>query len=177
MAKYLGYMMVTPEMGSEGYGGYLDYMICSGNSPEEVVTDYFNKLGREFKLNKIHVNGNGRFWYRDYFNTEFIQLPGEDYYLPDEICIKQAKDVPKLSIGDTIYLTRSECELRYHGCMSRPKPLGAPDERKVITITITKDGIKYQLSGCGIHISEDDIGKIAFASYDEANNALMKRRC
>lgn len=175
--KYLGYMMVTQEVGSEGYGGYFDYMICSGNSPMEVVSDYFHKIGREFDPSNIHVKGNGEFWYNDYFATNFIELPGENYYKPSSIHIRQGKDVPKLNIGDTIYLTRSECELRYHGCMFRPEPLGAPDERKIITITITKEGIRYQLSGCGIHIDEDDIGKIAFVSYDDANTVLMKRRC
>lgn len=84
--KYLGYCLVTPEMGSEGWGGFYDIVICEGNTPEEVVKDYFKKLGNDdYQISNFHVQEDGSFYYLDYFVTYFLELPSEDVYLPEQI--------------------------------------------------------------------------------------------
>lgn len=88
MNNYLGYWFITPEMGLEGYGGYRDFAVVSGNTPEEVVIDYFKKTDPEYKVdaNKINIK-NDTFYYHDYFNVHFVSLPRTDIdiYLPNSI--------------------------------------------------------------------------------------------
>jgi hypothetical protein len=84
---YLGYLFVEPTQGSEGYGHYEDYALCSGTTPLEVVTDYFEKAKElyeeiaysDFNKDNIIVKENGEFYYNDYFNFYFIQLPNNCY--------------------------------------------------------------------------------------------------
>ena len=86
--KFLGYWHITPEMGSEGWGGYRNYMICEGNTPEEVVKDYFAKTGEKYDPSNFHISeDDGHFYYHDYFSVDFIYLP-EYVYIPDNIEIR-----------------------------------------------------------------------------------------
>ena len=85
--QYLGYCLIQPEMGSEGNGGYDDYMVCSGTTAEEVVQDYFSKLDRadEYNIRGIYYNQNGSFYYdAGYYSYHFVRLI-EDNYLPGHI--------------------------------------------------------------------------------------------
>lgn len=90
MAKYLGYMFIDPLTGSEGYGGYSDYAICSGDSPEEVIKDWCNKTGNKFIESNIWINKNNEddFAYHDYFDILFIKLPEQNIYKPNHLKLK-----------------------------------------------------------------------------------------
>lgn len=93
MMRFLGYTLVTPDMGmgSEGYGGYYDFMVCEGRTELEAVENWVRKVNEkggtkyEFSPDKLHFDSDGNPYFRDYFVINFIRLPGEDVYHPREI--------------------------------------------------------------------------------------------
>ncbi len=76
---YLIYMQRTPEMGSEGNGGFEFYDICSGHTPDEAMMEYqkrmYNKYGEGYELTDLHAVSDDRLTWRDYFNFYMIPLP------------------------------------------------------------------------------------------------------
>ena len=76
------------------------------------------------------------------------------------------------NIFDKVYLILSETEMKYHSCCFRPTPLDEPVERTIHSIIIDSKGVKYQLKGCGLHISESDFGNTVFDAYEDAKSAL-----
>lgn len=62
MKRYLGYLLVTPKMGSKGYGGYGGYdnfIVCEGDNASEVIKDYFIKLKDQTVKNALNsINGS-----------------------------------------------------------------------------------------------------------------------
>lgn len=79
MHLYLIYMQRTPEMGSEGDGGFEFYDICSGHTPDEAMMEYqkrmYNKYGEGYELTDLHAVSADRLTWRDYFNFYMIPLP------------------------------------------------------------------------------------------------------
>lgn len=82
--QYLGFQYMTPEMGTEGYGGYCDWIVCKGKDPVEVIKNYFHniKAEEEFIEANIVIEEDGSFYYHDYFNYYFIELLGDNVYHP-----------------------------------------------------------------------------------------------
>ena len=171
--KYLGVTLDT-----------IDHMykyieIIEESDPTDVLYQYIsrnsNYFGNNFRPSGIFDIDEGGFKYHDDNRfVYFIRLPDE-HYNPDVLHIHHIAYVPKFVVGDTLYLTRTEQELRYHGCGFRPETTDIPIERTIISINITRDGVKYQLSGCGVHINESDIGKIAYTNYEDAAETIRKR--
>lgn len=174
--KYLGVTLDTTDHQYKNWT-VVDSTLIDGSTRFEILANYLisTKVSDCFDPNGIFDVTDTSFKYHDENRViYFIKLPDENYN-PDVLGIDSAVYVPKLHIDDTLYLTRTESELRYHGCCFIPNITDTPIERKVISITITRDGVKYQLSGCGVHITEDCIGKFAFTNYDDAVDAIKRR--
>lgn len=180
--KYLGYLLVTPEMGSEGYGGYYDFIVCEGKTAIEVVKDYFTKLGNdenssnqsEFNPNQIRFNDSGEFYYSDYFNIYFIELPGEDYYGPEKLTIEQASEYKckhdHLNVGDHVFFTRSR-RITVCGSTKRRTNLTKPTERIISEVIITNDSVSYKTED-GAEFNHSSIGDYIFISENAANTKI-----
>ena len=80
------------------------------------------------------------------------------------------------NVGDHVYLTKTEQQMRYHGCCFRPEICKVPIMRKIISIVNTKDRVMYQLSGCGIHFCNKDVGDFVFNTYEDANKKLNESK-
>lgn len=209
MKRYLGYLLVTPKMGSKGYGGYGGYdnfIVCEGDNASEVIKDYFIKLKDQTVKNALNsINGSidenlqdiittitgeldeynpkyvviepdGTFYYHDYFTTYFIELPGENVYMPSLLNIIRYDKQIKFRVGDHVYFTKTEQELRYHGGCFRAEKTSIPIARKIVSITMTEDTVQYQISGCGIHFENKDIGKFVFSTYKDAKDTIDAER-
>lgn len=127
---------------------------------------------------------------RKYSKEEIFQIPDEntvnikdqefnkfDEFKGDVLVI--ADTIPGMSdlsvlykVGDHVYVTKTEQEMKYTGCCFRPEKTSIPIIRKIISITTTKDRVLYQLSGCGIHFCNKDVGEFVFNTYEDANGKL-----
>lgn len=84
---YLGYRLMR-DINGDGWGGYADYSICYGNTPEEVMRSYFNShKDLEFVEDNMAIKGDDDFRYRGYFDILFVRLPNHQYYCPQPLLI------------------------------------------------------------------------------------------
>ena len=80
---YLIYMQRTPEMGSEGHGGFEFYDVCEGHTPDEAMMEFqkrmYNKYGEGYELTDLHAISDDRLTWRDYFSFYMVPLPLDTY--------------------------------------------------------------------------------------------------
>ena len=80
-----------------------------------------------------------------------------------------------LQPGDTLWFTE-RIENMYVSCFGKKllysNNIKTPIPHKILQVIINKDGVKYQISGNGLHISHDIIGLIAFTKYEDAIESM-----
>lgn len=129
---------------------------------------------------------------RKYKKEEIFQIPNEntvnskdqefnkfDEFEGDVLSVITVDTTPRVNdlsvlykVGDHVYVTKTESEMKYTGCCFRPEKTSIPIMRKIISITTTEDRVLYQLSGCGVHFDNKAIGDYVFNTYEDANNKL-----
>jgi hypothetical protein len=76
---YLGYRLIRIVNGN-GWGGYANYSICYGSTPEEVMRSYFYQhKNLKFAEENMVIKSDDDFYYRSYFDILFMKLPNHQY--------------------------------------------------------------------------------------------------